>query len=208
MHGLINNIKKRLDFNFYWVSFFPLLFLVLTYPAMKWLPIQYTYENSLIENFQVFILFIIFFLCKNTKIDKKFYNSLALVAVILLLREVNCGRTIFFPIEGVENAFYSWKDIKYGFLAEPLYGLFIAFSGIYFLKTKSYMVLFKYIQNAKLAVYNWLFLFLGIILGTLGEKIGNFALEEMTETIFYLSLMGLIYLQAFNKKYVEATLEN
>ena len=42
-----------------------------------------------------------------------------------MIREVNCGRTLFFHIPGTENAFYSWKEIKYGYLVHPIYGTYI-----------------------------------------------------------------------------------
>lgn len=202
---MIKTFFKRFDFSLSPITIAPLLIVLLTYPCMKFLPIQYTYENSLIENFQLFVLFLTFIFSIKAKADKKFFISVALICLILFLREINCGRTIFFPIEGVENAFYSWKEIKYGYLAHPLYGLFIGSSALYFLFTKSFMVLFKYIKYAKLSFYNWLFLFCGIIFGTVGEEIGNFALEEMMETLFYVSFMALIYLQGHNKKYIEAT---
>ncbi len=196
---------KRLDFKFYWVSILPLLFILLTYPAMKWLAIEYCYENSLLENFQLIILLSTFVVCLKTRTDKKFFYSLAFVCLILFLREINCGRTIFFPVPGIENTFYSWKDIKYGWLAHPIYGAFMTGSALYFIITKSYKVLVKYFLHAKLSVYNWLFLFWGIFFGLLGESIGNFQLEEMSETTFYLALFALIYLQAFHKNYIETT---
>lgn len=201
----IKKFFSRLDFSFQPVTIFPLLILLLTYPAMMWLPIEYCYENHLIENFQLVVLGATMVICLKAKTDKKFFISLFLVCIILFLREINCGRTIFFPVEGVENAFYSWKDIPYGYLAHPLYGLFMAGCGLYFILTKSYKVLFNYLINAKLAVWNWIFLFLGIILGTLGEEISNMPLEEMTETLFYLSFMALIYLQGQNKEYIKLT---
>lgn len=202
---MIKDFLKRIDFSFQPITLLPLLIILLTYPCMKFLPIQYTYENSLIENFQLFVLILTFIFSVKAKTDKKFFISVALICLILFLREINCGRTIFFPIEGMENAFYSWKDIKYGYLAHPLYGLFIAGSALYFLFTKSFMVLIKYLKYAKLSFYNWIFLFSGIIFGTLGEKIGSFALEEMMETLFYVSFMALIFLQSQNKKYIEIT---
>lgn len=201
----VKKFLSRLDFRLYPVTLFPLIILLLTYPAMLWLPIEYTYENHLIENSQLVIILATFIMCLKAKSDKQFFNSLALVMIILFLREINCGRTIFFAIEGTDNAFYSWKEIPYGWMVNPLYALFMIGSGLYFLLTKSYMVLFKYMTKAKLSVWNWIFLFLGIILGTLGEEIGDFALEEMTETLFYLALMALIYLQGFNRKYLEET---
>ena len=202
---LMKKFLSRFDFSIQPVTILPLLILVLTYPAMKWLPNEYCYENHLIENFQLVILGATMAICLKAKTDKKFFISLFLVCIILFLREINCGRTIFFPIEGVENAFYSWKDIPYGYLAHPIYGLFMAGSFLYFILTKSYKVLFNYMLNAKLSFWNWLFLFLGIILGTIGEEISNMQLEEMTETLFYLSFMALIYLQAHNKNYIMQT---
>ena len=130
---------------------------------------------------------------------------MALVIVILFLREINCGRTIFFPIEGVENAFYSWKEIPYGYLAHPIYGAFMALSGLYFILTKSFMVLWNYFLHAKLSIYNWVFLIMGIIFGLLGEEISAPVLEEMTETLFYTAFMALLYLQSQNKNYIETT---
>lgn len=198
------DLKNRLDFKFHTADILPLIFVLLTVPAIIWLPIEYTYENHLIENFQLFVLLFGFVSCVKAKTDKSFFNSLALVCVILFLREINCGRTVFFPIEGMDNAFYSWKDIPYGYLVNPIYGVFIASSGLYFIFSKSYQVLFNYVMSAKVAVWSWVFLFMGIIFGTLGEKIGNFALEEMTESLFYLSFVALICMHGHNKEYIEA----
>ena len=125
--------------------------------------------------------------------------------IILFLREINCGRTVFFPIEGVENAFYPWSQIKYGYLAHPLYGAFMAASGLYFLITKSFMVLWNYFLHAKLTIYNWIFIILGIIFGVWGEKAGSPMLEEMTELLFYTSLMAIIYMQGFSENYIQTT---
>ncbi len=198
-------LRERIDFKFHPIALIPFIILLLTFPALKWLPERYAWENHLIENIQLVVLLITFALCLKTKVDKTFFNTLALVMVILFLREINCGRTVFFPKEGVENAFYPWTQIKYGYLAHPLYGAFMAASGLYFLITKSFIKLWNYFLHAKLAIYNWIFAILGIIFGIFGEKIGSDVLEEMTELLFYTSLMGIIYMQGFNKSYIETT---
>ena len=198
-------LKNRVDFKFHAITILPLLILLLTVPACLWLPIEYSYENHLIENFQLVVILAIFIICIKTKNDKTFFNTLALVMVILFLREINCGRTVFFHIPGGgPNDFYSWKEIPYGYLAHPLYGTFMVFSGLYFILTKSYKVLWNYFLQAKLSIYNWI-VALGIIFGLLGEEWGMPMLEEMTETLFYVSLLAIIYLQAFNKNYIETT---
>ena len=199
-------LKNRVDFKFHAITILPLLILLLTVPACLWLPIEYSYENHLIENFQLVVILAIFIICIKTKNDKTFFNTLALVMVILFLREINGGRTVFFHIPGGgPNDFYSWKEIPYGYLAHPLYGTFMVFSGLYFILTKSYKVLWNYFLQAKLSIYNWIFVALGIIFGLLGEEWGLPMLEEMTETLFYVSLLAIIYLQAFNKNYIETT---
>ncbi len=194
---------SRLDFKFNKETVLGLIILLLTLPAILWLPVKYTYENSLIENFQLIILCITFVLCLKSKTDKKLFNSLALLCTIFFIREINFGRTVFFPIEGVENAFYSWKEIPFGYLAEPIEGIYIFLCGLYFLLTKSYKILWIYFLNAKISVYNWLFLIFGVIGGIIGEKIGNFALEEMAETLIYVSFMALILLHGFNQEYID-----
>lgn len=199
-------LKSRLDFGFHPITILPLLILLLTLPACLWLPIEYSYENCLIENFQLVVILAAFIICIKAKDDKTFFNTLALVMVILFLREINCGRTVFFHIPGGGyNDFYSWKEIPYGYLAHPIYGAFMAFSGLYFIFTKSYKVLWDYFLHAKLSIYNWFFIAIGIVFGLLGEEWGMPMLEEMTETLFYTSLLAIIFLQAFNEKYIEIT---
>ncbi len=83
----------------------------------------------------------------------------------------------------------------------------MALSGLYFIVSKSYKTLWNYFLHAKLAILPWVFMFLGIIFGVVGEEIGAFILEEMAETLFYVSLMALLFLQGFNKEYIKTTEE-
>ncbi len=78
-------------------------------------------------------------------------------------------------------------------------------SGLYFIFSKSYKTLWNYFLHAKLSVYTWALMFLGIIFGVAGEEIGAFMLEEMAETLFYVSITALLFLQGFNKNYIETT---
>jgi len=207
--GFFTGLKSRLDFNFRPITILPLLIILLTLPACLWLPVEYSYENCLIENFQLIIILAAFIICIKAKNDKTFFNTLALVMVILFLREINCGRTVFFHIPGGgPNDFYSWKQIPYGYLAHPIYGAFMAFSGLYFILTESYKPLWNYFLKAKISIYNWVFVIIGIVFGLLGEEWGMPMLEEMTETLFYTSLLAIIFLQAQNKEYIETTKAN
>lgn len=200
----LRGLQGRLDFKFHPILAAPVIILLLTIPACMWLPMHYAEENSLIENAQLIIILITFIMCLKAKSDKVFFNAMALVMVILFLREINCGRTVFFPVPWLEDTFYTWGELPYGFLAHPLYGAFMAFSGLYFISSKGYLIFWKYIMKAKVSVYAWVLVILGIIFGLYGEACGVLMLEEMTETLFYTSLMAIIGLQALNTEYIMA----
>ena len=172
-------------------------------PAVMFLPVQYGFENGVIENIQLFFLFLGIFFALRPKVDKQFFCFIAMVLGILLIREVNCGRTIFFPIPGTENAFYSWKDIKYGWLAHPIYGLYIAFVGVYFLKNKLFMNLWEKLKDIKFPVWNFILLLIGMGLGLYAEEcVHNLVLEESTELLFYAALVNFVYLYSQDKNFI------
>lgn len=197
---MINFIKNHLDFKIYGITWFSILTAILIVPCIMFMPERFGYENGLLENTQMAVLFLGLYLSFFSKIDKKFFIFVGLVLVILILREVNCGRTLFFPVPGMENVFYSWKDIKYGYLAHPLYGAFIAFVALYFLKNKLFINLWNYIKNTKMPVWNILLMILGMVLGLYAEHSAhNMVFEEITELLFYVSLIGIIWIYTRNR---------
>lgn len=211
--------SKHLDFKIYGVTWIAILNTILIAPCILYLPEKYGYENGILENLQLIVLLCGFILCLSykkikskqnqdneiTSVDEsmvKFFKFTALVIVILFLREINCGRTIFFPIPGEVNAFYGWKDLKYGWLAHPLYGLYMAYVGIYFLINKLFLTLWDIIKNIKFPVWNIVLMIVGIIGGILGEEVyHNMVMEEITELLFYVSLVSIIYLYACNNNF-------
>lgn len=203
MNNIILFLKKHIDFKIYSVSWIAIITALLILPAIKYLPQQFGYENGLLENLQMVFLFFCCYLGFSAKYNKKFFKFTALVVIILILREINCGRTIFFPIPGEVNAFYGWKDIKYGWLAHPLYGIYMASVGIYFLVNKLYKNLWDIVKNIKFPIWNIILLFVGIILGEYAEKCThNFVFEEMGELLFYTSLTGILWLYTRNNNFI------
>ncbi len=188
-------LKKHFNFEIDKTTVLSIIIAILILPCIMFLPEKFGYENGLLENIQMFVLFTGLYLCFFSKIDKKFFIFAGLVLLILMIREVNCGRTLFFPIPGEENAFYKWSEIKYGYLAHPLYGIFIAFVGIYFLKNKLFINLWNYISKTKLPVWNIVLMLAGVILGLYAEHSAhNMVFEEMAELLFYVALVGIIFL--------------
>lgn len=197
-----NFISAHLDFKVYpatWIAIFVALMIV---PCLMFLPDKYAYENGLLENLQMLALLVGFILAIKSKVNKKFFYFAAMVIGILALREVNCGRTLFFPVPGEVNSYYGWKDIKYGYLAHPLYGLYMTFVGIYFLKNKLFINLWHIVKDIKFPVWNVFLMVVGMTLGMIAEKsLHNMVFEEITELLFYVSLTGIIYLYAYNKNF-------
>lgn len=186
----------------YGVSIISIIVALMIAPCVMFLPEIYGFENGLLENIQMFVLFVGLYLSFSAKTDKKFFIFTGLILIILTLREVNCGRTLFFPIPGTENAYYGWKDIKYGYLAHPIFGAFIAFVGVYFLKNKLFLNLWKYLSQTALPIWNILLMLIGMGLGLYAEHSAhNMVFEEITELLFYVSLIGIIYLYSRCKNY-------
>ena len=199
----IKNLMNHFDFKFNIFAVVSLFIMILFVPwVISLMPVSFGYENGLIENIQMFILFLsCFFALKNkSKKNKKFFIFVFLILTIIMLREVNCTRTLFFQIEGQPNSFYGWKDIKYGYLAHPIYGMYMAGVGIYFIKNKLWINLINFLKNYKIPFFNLLFMLIGMFLALYAEKTMHFDIfEEIAELLFYFSLMAIIYLYSFNK---------
>ncbi len=194
---MINFIKTHFDFKIFNITWLGILTALAVIPCVMFLPERFGYENGFLENLQMLVLFMGLYLAFASKIKKKFFIFTGLVLVILILREINCGRTLFFPIPGVENMYYSWKDIKYGYLAHPIFGIYIASVAVYFFWNKLFIDLWHIIKGTKLPLWNILLMFAGMFSGLYAEHCTNsLVFEEVTELLFYVSLVGIIYIYA------------
>ena len=156
------------------------------------------YENGVLENIQLSVLTAGCWLGLGSKTDKKFFRFIAMALFILILREVSCGRTLFFPVPGQENSFYKWNEIRYGYLAHPLYAAYIAGVLLYFLKNRLFATLRKYLCETKIPVWNALLMFAAVLSSVYAEDKGNYVFEESAELVFYVSLVGIIH--AYTRK--------
>ena len=190
---------RHVNFGLQNVTWISILSLVLLIPAVIFLPERCGYENGLIENIQLFVLFIGMYFAILPKSDKKFFTFVALVIGILLIREVNCGRTIFFSIPGEVNQFYRWSEIKYGWLAHPIFGAYIAFVGFYFLKNKLFLNLWEKIRDIKFPIWNFVVLIAGMVIVLYAEEVHHLVMEEYAELVFYIALIGFVYLYSQDK---------
>ena len=203
MNRLMDFAKKHINFGFQKITWLGILFALLIVPAVIFLPEKCGYENGIIENLQLLILTLGIFIAVRPKTDKKFFYFVALVLGILFIREVNCFRTVFFAIPGAENEFYRWSEIKYGWLAHILYGAYMAFVGIYFLVNKLFINLWQKLSNIKFPFWNFVLLLISIIIGLYAEEVHLLVFEESAELLFYVVLIGFVYLYSRHKDFIE-----
>lgn len=204
---IIKLIKNHVDFKFYTVTWIALLFGLSIVPMLMYMPQKYGFENGLLENIQMSVLFIILYLCLSSKVNKKLFNFCALVLSLIIIREVNCGRTLFFPIPGEYHQYYSWRDLPWPWLGKVvhgIYGAWITIVALIFLKKKIYVDLWNIIKNIKLPFWNIAFASFATFMGAIAEKLtnNNFIFEESFELLFYVSVLGIVWLYSRNKNFI------
>ena len=196
-------LSAHLDFKFYGVTWIALAVGLSIIPSLMFVPQKYGYENGLYESIQMIVLFGIMAMCLTAQVNKRCFKFAALALTIIMIREVNCGRTLFFHIPGTENSYYPWREIKYGYLVHPIYGTYIGIIGLIFLCKKLYLDMWKIIKNIKLPVWNLVFMGIASFAGAIAEKAtnNNFIFEEGFELFFYTTLAGVVYLYSRHQNF-------
>lgn len=200
-------IKNHFDFKFYGVTWIALAVGLAIIPSLIWMPQTWGYENGVIENIQLAVLFFMVYICATSKINKPFFHFLILVLSILIIREVNCGRTLFFPIPGEYHKYYSWRALPWPWLGKIvhfIYGMWIAIVSLIFLKKKFYLDAWEMLKGIKLPFWNLCFAGFAMFMGAIAEKAtnNNFIFEEGFELLFYVSLMGILWLYSRNENFI------
>ncbi len=204
MEKIKNFLNNHLDFRVYGVTRVAFLILALIPVCLVYMPQKYGYENGLIESIQMVILFVILGLCLSARVNKTFFRFCGWILTIIMIREVNCGRTLFFHVPGTENSYYPWREIKYGYLVHPIYGVYIAIVFLCFLIKKQFITLFKLVKRVKFPVWNIALACFSMFMGAIAEKAtnNNFIFEEGFELLFYVCLLGIVYLYSRHENFM------
>lgn len=164
------------------------------------MPESWGYENHWIENVQMLVLLLCFILCWRAKTDRAFWHSLAFLFVILALREVNCGRTLFFAVEGKENAYLKWSQIPYGGVVRLAYKAFIVAVACVFARVGGLRTGVRLLKGAKLPVWNALAGAAAVPATVLSERYFGYAtLEELAELVVYLAMASTLWLYGMGR---------
>ncbi len=194
-------MNKKIDWKIHYTNIIALMLFVLVIPINAYLPEKIAWENSYIENAQIVCLFASFYMCLKEKTNKKLFYAMAMIIFLVIGREVNYGRMIFFAVEGSENDFYKWKEIKYGYLANPLIGLYILGVLIYIIYNRLYISAWEYIKKIRFNIWHILMIFVTIIVSAIAEEKKQIIVEEWVELVLYFCFASLVYLFVYDNRY-------
>lgn len=206
---ILDFIKGHVDFKFHFVSVLALFVLLLIPPMLAYLPQDWGFENGLLEDFQMLVLFWILAMCVYAKNNKRIFKYAAFALLIIIFREINLGRTILFPIPGEVGKFYPWSYVNeqmgfpIGKCVHFAYGLYIAAIAILFIIKGIFKDGFNLVFKTKLPFWNLIFMGVASFCGAIAEKAtnNNFIFEEGFELLFYVALAGVIYLYTMDDRY-------
>jgi len=192
-------IKSRLSFRLDF-SLLPALAAMLAWPFHLYMPESWGYENHWIENVQMLVLLLCFILCWRAKTDRAFWRTLAFLFVILALREVNCGRTLFFAVEGKENAYLKWSQIPYGWVVRLAYKAFIIAVVFVFVRVGGLRTCVRLLKGSKWPVWNVAAGAVAVPVTVLSEHYFGYAtLEELAELVVYFAMASTIRLYGMGR---------
>lgn len=191
------NKWMKFDFRLHAAALVAIVVAVLCVPLGVYLPVECGNENGAVENVQMAVLALGACFCLRAGNHRRFFVVMALVMVMLMLREVNCGRTLFLAKPGTVNDFYQWKELPYGWIARVLFGGYMAGVAAYFLHKRLYLQIGEVLRQVGIPVWNVILMAAGVVLGVYGERVlNNMTVEEFAELLFYVALVGAVRVYA------------
>lgn len=188
----------------YKTYYFLIALAVILIPQAFVLPVEYSYENHLLENLEVFVLGIGFInmLYRTVSLNKnkfnKFYLACGIFYIVMIARELSYGR-VFYPIgidKNGEQIFMNIHQIWYGPIVYPIIAVLVLIALFLMIQT------YKYIKKEQIICsiprYSIrLFIIMMILSQIVFEKnlikfLADYGqlLEECTEILAYCSLVA------------------
>lgn len=194
LKDFLKGIPPRLCRNINWLTIIELIYISAIPFMIKFAEPQFFAEGTLIENLQLAVLTVAFIIVVTAKKDRTLFIALAMLIVLMLMRETNLGRSYFCEKYLSPDEICRWKNMKYGIIVEPLrdlYGLYILY---YIWSRKVYKLIGKYILQAPIYLVDSLIFVGAVVAATLAEwpLIDNEILEESSELLMYIVFINLI----------------
>ena len=183
-------LRNRLDYRFYPELFLCVLLAAAVVPAGMYLPVEYGYENGLIENLQLALAGAGIVVCWTAKRHKAVFRFFSFILFLLMLRETNFGKTLFYPDPEHPNEFLRWDEIPYAAWVDPFIIAYVVFMAVWFFRNRLHLFLADFLRAGKVPVVNLLILALCMAAGLVIDKVcENDIFEEGAELVFYTALL-------------------
>ena len=195
MRTIFKNIWARTDWHILPMTILGMLLLVAIYPLMRYAPAEWFVEDGVVENIQLLILVIAFGVALCAKFEHKMFVLVAFLVLFLIVREVNGGRAFFCARYLDPDEICRWNNMKYGYLADWIRGIFAIGVLIYALAAKLWQPIWRYVTKAPLYVWDFLLFAVAAVGAQIAETayIDNEIMEEGMETVMYIMLIRLIW---------------
>ncbi|MBQ7208644.1 MAG: hypothetical protein IJS01_12675 [Lentisphaeria bacterium] len=183
-------LRNRLDLRFYPELVLCILLAAAVWPAGKYLPVEWGYENGPIENLQLALAGAGIVACWLAKRHKPAFRFFSFILFLLMLRETNFGKTIFYPDPEHPGEFLRWDEVPYAAWVDPLVIAYLVFMAVWFFRNRLHLFLADFLRVGRIPAVNLLFLVLSMAAGLVIDKAcENNILEEAAELVFYLALL-------------------
>lgn len=191
----LKGIPARLQWNLTGLTVIEFIYIAAIPFMMKYAGAKLFTEGGWVENLQLVVLGAALILALRAPKDKTLFTALALVIVLMLMRETNLGRSYFCEKYLSPDEICRWKKMKYGFIVEPLRNLYGVYILYYIWSKKVYQTIWQYILQAPVFVWDSLILVGAATAATLAEFpfIDNEILEESSEMLTYIAFTHLVW---------------
>lgn len=178
-------------------AFVPLAVLMLLFAPDSW-----AYENGVLENTQMLLLLVSVVLCFTAKSHQSLLRFVATIVLLLLLREVNCGRVLLWSASGEmfhcgpAQDYLKWKHIPHGpLIRTAVYVVGFGLCLFALCRRTTFRQIAAVARAPRVPLWESLLLLVGVLTGIIAEKeLNNSMLEEIAEILVYSAISVLIYL--------------
>lgn len=194
------NQKKYLDWRFRWTTWLTLLVAAVCLVCDSYLPGSYGDKNSPVETVQMLVLVVGMCVALSAKDRRCLYFFVAMALFLVLAREVNYGRTlIIFADPDDANKFPKWTEMKYGWLAHVIVGLYIVWLVVYFIWHRLWREVRELLKSLRMPACDVVLVILGAAVAVGYETMHDCLAEELGELVCYTGGVGILYLYSRHK---------
>ncbi len=174
---------------------------VLCAAVALWLPEWWCYENGPVEYMQMAVLVCCLLRCCFAEHHRELFYWGAGLLLLFMLREVNCGRTLFLQVPDAPHTFRRWSEVSFGWLVQGAYVAMIGAVVCWFFMRRLYRSLWQLWRMVPVPMGLLLICLSAMGAAQCWESMsGGFRYEEPAELTAYATLFAIICHYAGGRK--------